>query len=73
MAANSHLALVPTFIAEFPRFLSEFESKPPFRLVRWGSDDGEEGALLGSTRLAYWKLNAPGGESFLRALGLRVK
>jgi hypothetical protein len=52
--------------------LYQFEAKPPFRLVRWASDDGEEGALLGSTRLAYWKLNAPGGESYLRALGLRA-
>jgi hypothetical protein len=30
MATNSHLALVPTLIAEFPRFLNEFESQPPF-------------------------------------------
>ncbi len=26
--------------------------------------------LLGSTRLAYWKLNGPGGEKYLKELGL---
>ena len=56
-----------------PTTLYQFEVKPPFRLVRWGSDDGEEGALLGSTRLDYWKLNGPGGETHLRALGLRIR
>ena len=54
-----------------PTTLYQFEARPPFHLVRWGSEDGEEASLLGSTRLAYWKLNAPGGESFLRTLGLR--
>jgi hypothetical protein len=48
------------------------ESAPPYRLVRWSSDTGEEGALLGSTRLAYWKLNGPGGEKHLAELGLPV-
>ena len=33
---------------------------------------GEEGVLLGSSRLAYWKLNAPGGEKYLKELGLPV-
>jgi hypothetical protein len=48
----------------------QFEVAPPYRLVRWATDAGEEGALTGSTRLPYWKLNAPGGEKHLRALGL---
>ena len=30
MATDSHLALVPTLIADFPRFLSEFEVREPF-------------------------------------------
>jgi len=49
-----------------------FEAAPPYRLVRRAKDDGEELVLLGSTRLAYWKLNAPGGERYLKALGLPV-
>src|SRR5207245_6234715 len=28
------------------------DSAPPYRLVRWSLDDGEEASLLGSTRLA---------------------
>jgi hypothetical protein len=50
-----------------------FETQPPYRLVRSVKDDGEERLLLRSTRLAYWKLNAPGGEKYLRELGLTVQ
>ena len=46
------------------------EARPPYRLVRQTGADGEELALLGSARLAYWKLNAPGGESYLEQIGL---
>ena len=46
------------------------ESEPPYRLVRWAADDGEEASLLGSDRLAYWGMNAPGGEKWLKNLGL---
>jgi hypothetical protein len=46
------------------------ESAPPYRLVKLSADDGESLELLGSTRLAYWKLNAPGGEKHLAELGL---
>jgi hypothetical protein len=49
-----------------------FEVDAPHRLIRWSTDAGEESLLLGSTRLAYWKLNAPGGESYLKELGLPV-
>jgi len=55
-----------------PTVVYSFESEPPYRLVRWASDTGEEAALLGSTRLAYWKLNGPGGEKYLKELGLKV-
>jgi hypothetical protein len=48
------------------------ESRPPFRLVRWTTDEGEDAALLGSTRLAYWQLNGGGGEKHLKELGLPV-
>jgi hypothetical protein len=46
------------------------ESAAPHRLVRQTGPDGEELALLGSERLAYWKLNAPGGEKHLAEIGL---
>lgn len=49
-----------------------FEAEPPYRLVRRTKDDGEELLLLGSTRLAYWKLNGPGGEKHLKDLGLPI-
>ena len=48
----------------------EIEAAAPFRLVRQTGPDGEELTLRGSTRLAYWQLNAPGGERHLRELGL---
>jgi hypothetical protein len=54
-----------------PTLTFQFEAQPPHRLVRWSSDQGEEALLLKSTRLAYWQLNKPGGESYLRELGLR--
>jgi hypothetical protein len=56
--------------AEGLRLGFEVESAPPYRLVRQTGPNGEELALRGSTRLAYWRLNAPGGERHLRELGL---
>jgi hypothetical protein len=52
-------------------FSYEIEAAAPFRLVRWSTDAGEEASLLGSTRLAYWKLNGPGGEQHLAEIGLK--
>ena len=52
-------------------FTYEIEAAAPFRLVRWSTDAGEEASLLGSTRLAYWKLNGPGGEQHLADIGLK--
>jgi hypothetical protein len=49
----------------------QIEAAAPHRLVRWSADGGEEGSLLGSTRLAYWKLNGPGGEAHLAEIGLK--
>jgi len=51
----------------------QVEATPPYRLVRWASDTGELAELLGSTRLAYWELNGPGGEKELAKLGLRKR
>lgn len=53
-----------------PRATYEVEADPPYRLVRWSVDTGEEAVLLGSTRLSYWKLNGPGGDKYLKELGL---
>jgi len=50
----------------------QIESAPPHRIIRVADDRGEELALRGSTRLAYWKLNAPGGEVHLKEMGLPV-
>jgi len=51
----------------------EIEAAPPHRLVRQTGPDGEELTLRGSTRLPYWQLNAPGGERYLKELGLSVR
>lgn len=51
----------------------EIEEQPPYRLVRQTGPEGEELALKGSTRLAYWKLNGPGGEKYLKELGLGAR
>ena len=53
------------------RLTFAIEASAPYRLVRQTGPDGEELALRGSTRLSYWKLNAPGGEKHLREIGLR--
>ena len=46
------------------------EASEPHRVLMWSCSDGERARLLGSDRLAYWKLNAPGGEQYLTRLGL---
>jgi hypothetical protein len=46
------------------------EPGEPRRILMWSCSDGERARLLGSDRLAYWKLNAPGGEQYLARLGL---
>jgi hypothetical protein len=53
-----------------PTTTFQVEAAAPFRLVRWASDKGEEGALLGSSRMPYWQLNRPGGEQRLKEFGL---
>jgi hypothetical protein len=58
-------------VADGRRLSYAVEAAVPFRLVRQTGAHGEELTLLGSTRLAYWKLNQPGGEKHLNQLGLR--
>ena len=47
------------------------ESAAPHRLLEWRSGNGESGTIVGSARLPYWQLNAPGGERHLKEIGLR--
>ena len=47
------------------------EEAPPHRIVRWESSTGERAELLGSARMKYWQMNAPGGEEALKRLGLK--
>ena len=64
---------VTTFTVEVEdgrRLTFAIEVAPPHRLVRQTGASGEELALTGSTRMAYWKLNAPGGEKYLEEIGL---
>ena len=58
-------------VADGRRLSFAIEAQPPYRLVRQTGASSEELLLLGSTRLAYWKLNQPGGEAYLKQLGLR--
>jgi len=57
-------------VARGPTLTFQIEASSPYRLLGWSSDNGEAAVLLGSTRLAYWKLRAPGGEKYLKDLGL---
>ena len=54
-----------------PQATYQIEAASPHRLVRWATDAGELAELRGSERLAYWKLNGPGGEESLKRLGLQ--
>lgn len=51
----------------------EFDARPPFRLLHYRWDSGEEATLLKSERLSYWKMNGAGPEGAveLRKLGLQ--
>jgi hypothetical protein len=49
------------------------EPTAPHRVLQWTCSDGERARLLASDRLAYWKLNGPGGEAYLGRLGLRPR
>ena len=51
-------------------WIFQVEKAHPHRIVAWETSDGERAELLGADRLAYWKLNAPGGEKYLERLGL---
>jgi hypothetical protein len=46
------------------------EAAYPHRIVKWSLPPDVGGELTGSTRLAYWKLNQAGDESYLKEIGL---
>lgn len=46
------------------------EAAYPHRIVKWSLPPDVEGELTGSTRLAYWKLNQEGDESYREEIGL---
>ena len=48
----------------------DVERERPRRVLGWRTSDGEVAALLGSERLAYWRLNGPGDEEERRRMGL---
>jgi hypothetical protein len=56
-----------------PKITFQFEADPPYRLIRRTTDSGEDAQLLGSARLAYWKMNNLGGEAALKLLGLKAR
>lgn len=58
-------------VADGRRLSFAIEAQAPYRLVRQTGARSEELRLLGSTRLSYWKLNKPGGEAYLKQLGLK--
>jgi hypothetical protein len=49
------------------------EAEGAHRILAWRSSSGESATLVGSARLPYWTLNAPGGEAALAKLGLKPK
>ena len=53
-----------------PAWTISVEAAWPHRIIEWETSEGQKASLLGSDRLQYWKLNAPGGESALSKLGL---
>jgi hypothetical protein len=46
------------------------EAAYPHRIVKWSLPPDVSGELTGSTRLAYWKLNQEGDESYVKEIGL---
>jgi hypothetical protein len=46
------------------------EEAEPHRIVRWTRDNGEEAALTGSIRSAYWQQHGEGDEDLRLQLGL---
>lgn len=63
---------VTRFVLEYGdyRRTLDVEKAPPHRILGWSTSEGAEAELLGTDRLAYWRLNAEGDESVRSRLGL---
>jgi hypothetical protein len=63
---------VHRFVLSYPGTTRTFdvEQGAPHRILAWSGSDGELATLRRTARLAYWKLNAPGGEEYLKEIGL---
>lgn len=48
----------------------DIEKEHPRRILRWERSDGSHLRLSETTRLPYWKLNAPGDQAYREQLGL---
>ncbi len=48
----------------------DVEQAAPRRVLAWETSTGETAEILGTERLAYWDLNAPGDERHRQSLGL---
>jgi hypothetical protein len=66
---------VNRFVLAYPGTTRTFdvEQAAPHRILGWSGADGETATLRKTARLAYWKLNAPGGEEHLRDIGLDLE
>jgi hypothetical protein len=69
-AGRFEVSIVTVEVEDGRRLTFAVEAEAPYRLVRQTGADGERLELLGSTRMAYWRLNGPGGEAHLDQIGL---
>lgn len=69
-AGRFEVSVVTVDVEDGRRLTFAVEADAPYRLIRQTGADGEELVLLGSTRLAYWRLNKPAAESYLEQFGL---
>ena len=53
-----------------PTWKFEVSTKSPHQILQWSNDRGESATLRGAKRIAYWKLNGPGGQGALKELGI---
>jgi hypothetical protein len=51
----------------------QFATTPPYVLVHYRWQSGQEASLLATTRLPYWQLHENGHEALLKQLGLPVR
>jgi hypothetical protein len=68
--AGSFLVRQAWAIAGDAKWSFSVEAHPPHRIVAWQGPSGEQARLVGSERLAYWQMKAPGDEAALERIGL---